>query len=68
METVIGVVLVALVLWGYWSFYSSGQYSSKRPPPDLSGFRPLPSKRAQDSSATEPTVEASGVGDVSDSV
>ena len=66
METVIGVALVAVVLWGYWSFYGSGQYSSKRPPPDLSGFRPLPEKRTQDSGPTESTVEASGIGDVSD--
>lgn len=66
MGTVIGVALVALVVWSSWSFYTSGQYSSKRPPPDLTGFRPPPDNAALDDSATHPTAGARAVGDVSD--
>ena len=66
METLIGIALVLIVLWGYWSFYGSGHYSAKRPPPDLSGFRSRSDNAAQDDSATPPTAEARWSGDVSD--
>jgi hypothetical protein len=68
METVLGVALVALVLWSYWSIYGSGQYSSKRPPPDLTGFRPKSDNAAPDSSTAQPTDQAAEIGDVSDPV
>jgi len=68
MATVIGAALIALVVWGYWSFYASGQYSAKRPPPDLTGFRPPSDHAAQDKSAAQPPTGDPNIGEGSDPV
>ena len=67
MDTVIEVAFVALVGWGSWRFLTSGRYSSKRPPPDLTGFRPKSDSAAPDGSSAQPT-GAPEVGDASDPV
>ena len=70
MDTVISVlVVVALVAWGYWNYRTSGpyysnQYSSKRPPPNLTGFRPK-SGNAEDNGTTQPMAEDPQIEDVS---
>jgi hypothetical protein len=70
MDTVISVlVVVALVAWGYWNYRTSGpyysnQYSSKRPPPNLTGFRPN-SGNAEDNGTTQPMAEDPQIEDVS---
>ena len=38
MTAIIGIGLVALVLWSSWSFYARGRYKANRPTPDLQGF------------------------------
>jgi len=43
-ETLIGAALVALIYWGYWSFYASGRYPTKRTPQTLEDFRPGPDR------------------------
>jgi hypothetical protein len=70
MDTVISVlVVVALVAWGYWNYRTSGpyysnQYSSKRPPPNLTGFRPKSGNAAQDNSTIQPMAEDPRIEDV----
>lgn len=40
----IGIGIVALTIWGSYSFMTSGQYRKNRPEPTLDGFsqRPAP--------------------------